>query len=42
VREEIQPLRQEQRAIAEAIRDGGKVKGAPGGEFFTVEETRLN
>jgi len=38
VRKEIQPLREELRAIAEAIGDGRKAQGAPGGEFFTVEE----
>jgi excisionase family DNA binding protein len=38
IREEIQPLREELRAVAEAIRDGQRIEGARGGEFFTVEE----
>jgi excisionase family DNA binding protein len=38
VREEIRPLREELRAVAEAVRDHPKVQGARGGEFLTVEE----
>jgi excisionase family DNA binding protein len=37
VREEIQPIREELRALAEATMDGRKVEGVPG-EFLTVEE----
>jgi excisionase family DNA binding protein len=38
IREEVQPLREELRAVAEAIRDGRKLEGTRGSDFLTVEE----
>jgi excisionase family DNA binding protein len=38
IRAELHPLREELRAISEAIRDGRQAQGAWGGEFFTVAE----
>ena len=38
VREEIRPLREELKAVAEGVRDYREVQGMHGGEFLTVEE----
>ena len=42
VREEIRPLREELRAVAEAVRDRREVQGTHGSEFLTVEEIATN